>query len=197
MFYMIIKSQQRNSDKILGCLLVLFLSTALSIWNENYTVQAAVFMTTGSITLCSGLRVKEFKRLNICIGTFFICIGVIWRIQAALLFVPFIFLEIIIGACAADSRVYYWKNVKKVFVGCWLFFLILVISRFVVQTSEKYASSVEYDSARVTVQDFPMKDWEKVKNELGGVSENEYNGAKKWILLDTENTDKDFLIRIG
>lgn len=97
LFYNIMGSQQKSLDKILEILFLLFLSTALNIWNENYTVQAAFFMFTGLVTLCGVERKKRFGLLDICIGTAFMCIGVMWRIQSALLFISFVLLEIVAG----------------------------------------------------------------------------------------------------
>lgn len=198
LFYTVMKSQQKSSDKILEALFLLFISIALNIWNENYTVQAAFFMFTGLVTLFGVERKKRFGLLDICIGTAFMCIGVMWRIQAALLFIPFVLLEIVAGRiCTEESGTDYWKNVKKAFGSVFLLFLILVVSRSAVQMSEEYNSSVAYDSARVKVQDYPMKDWEVVENELVGISRSEYDSAKSWILLDTETIDKDFLLKIA
>ena len=198
LFYTVMKSQQKSFDKTLEILFLLFLSTALNIWNENYTVQAAFFVFTGLVTLCSVGRKKRFGLLDTCIGTAFMCIGIMWRIQAALLFIPFVLLEIVAGRiCAEESGTDYWKNVKKAFGSVFLLFLILVLSRSAVQMSKEYNSSVVYDSARVKVQDYPMKEWKVVENKLVGISQTEYDSAKSWILLDTETIDKDFLLRIS
>lgn len=198
LFYVITKSQQKTLNKTLEILFLLFLSTAFSIWNVNYTVQAAFFIFAGLVTLEDDSRKKEISRLDICIGTAFVCVGIMWRIQAALLFIPFVLLEIVVSRiCTEESGAIYWRNIKKVFGGVFLVFLILVLSRSAVQMSEQYNSSVVYDSARVKVQDYPMKEWEMVECELIGISQSEYDSAKAWILLDTETIDKDLLLRIG
>lgn len=61
LFFMIVSSNLRLLDKLLDCLFLIFISTALSIWNENYTIQAAFFMFTGVLTLCSVARKVNFR----------------------------------------------------------------------------------------------------------------------------------------
>lgn len=198
LFFMIVRSNLRVLDKLLDCLFLIFTSTALSIWNENYTIQAAFFMFAGVLTLCSAARKNNTDRLYICSGAFFICCGVMWRLQAALLFVPFVLLEIVAGQiCSGESRKNYWKNIKRIFGSSFLLVLILLLSRTAVQMSGKYSLSVEYDSARVKVQDYPMKQWEMVEKELVNITQKEYEAAQSWVLLDTETIDKDFLLRVG
>lgn len=198
LFYAILKSRQRVIDKTLEILFLLFLSTAFSVWNKNYTVQAAFFMFVGLMMLVREARKKKIGRLNTCIGTVFVCVGIMWRIQAALLFVPFVSLELVVSQiCSEKSDVIYCRNVKKIFGSVFLLFLMLVLSRSAVQMSERYNSSVTYDAARVIVQDYPMKEWEKVECELIGISQSEYDSARAWVLLDTEVIDKDLLLRIS
>lgn len=198
LFYVIMKSQQKISDKILAIFFLLFLSTVFSVWNENYTVQAAFFMFVGVVTLGSVTRKKIISRLDICIGTVFVCIGIMWRIQAALLFIPFVLLEIVVSRiCSEESGGIYWRNIKKIFGSVFILFLVLMLSKSAVQMSGKYNSSVVYDSARIKVQDYPMEEWDIVENKLIGISQSEYDSAKSWLLLDTETIDKDFLLRIG
>ena len=67
---------------------------AINIWSNNYTIQAAFFAMTGSIVLMKNS--KEKNRWLYIIGLFFICIGFMWRIQGALLSVPFVLLDIVV-----------------------------------------------------------------------------------------------------
>lgn len=65
-----------------------------SFYNINYTVQAAAFAFVGSLTL--QLKVYDGgTHGDTAIGTFFLGLGVCWRMEGAFITIPFILLSVV------------------------------------------------------------------------------------------------------
>ena len=69
---------------------MLFTLIKVSVWNENFTVQSAFFSFIGYTTLF-------YKNKNVrgkgVIALYFVVLGICWRVESALLFVPFAILK--------------------------------------------------------------------------------------------------------
>ena len=79
---------------VLTFLSIIFFSAGVVIWNANYNVQTAFFISSGLTILALAKQRKKRKRWYV-FGTLLISFGFMLRIEAALLFLPFIALEII------------------------------------------------------------------------------------------------------
>ena len=135
------------------------------------------------------------NEISFCIiGTIFVCFGAMWRIQAAMLFIPFALLEIF------TTMIFEEKNkvifLKKLWVKCGICFLglgVLVVSNYFVKYSQTYIESIEYNTARTVINDYPTKSWDEIKDNAISVNEKEYNAVRSWWLADTENINVDSL----
>lgn len=191
LYYFIIKGKYSIKSKV--CLILIILSSALAIniWSNNYTIQAAFFAMTGSIVLMKNS--KEKNRWLYIIGLFFICIGFMWRIQGALLSVPFVLLDIVVHFIKEKKKLrnYIWYIVIPV---CCI--LTLVVAQKVVNNSPKYKDGIEYSIYRTKVEDFPVESWDNISTKTD-ILQSEYEAAVHWTLLDTDVINTELFKKIS
>ena len=184
--YRLLSLSKSKFKKILSCLFPLFLIVILNLYVANYTVIAASLTFVGLLTLFTEAD-KKPSVLHIVIGTFFVLFGVMLRYQAALLFVPFFILKIMVLFFEhKDDLRSHVITAVKIFTPCIILCLALFVSMDLVKNSDKYSESVAYDNARRSIQDFPIEEYDTVKDKLPGISRTEYHAAAGWFLADTD-----------
>lgn len=195
--FLVIKSRLSIRGKITFILVILVSLTTISIWNINFTVIAAFLTLTGAVLLIS--NVERCKPLYIIIGTLFICVGFMWRIQGALLTIPFIVLDIVFYIVEEKDQQYKLrvKRVFRTFTFPVLCVFVLTTSQYVIQNQEEYTDALRYSAYRSSVEDFPVKSWEEISGSIQSVSETEYDAATSWILMDTEHINLELLKEIA
>ena len=182
---------------ILALLSILFSSFGLHIWNVNYTIQTACITFVGLLTLFVSANQRR-SVLWILIGTILTSFGFMVRQEAALLFLPFIGLEmiaIVIDLWRDNNRnkaekQYYIRNMRCLFPAL-LIVVLLLTSKKIIYSVEPGKTAYRYNSARTEVVDYPMKSW---SNSLLGDNEDkntsfkkeDYIAARRWFLADTE-----------
>ncbi len=168
------------SDYISAALTILsvaFISFGMVIWNVNYNVQTAFFVFSGLLILSFSKR-RGKQRKWFVFGAGFVAFGFMLRIEAALLFLPFIALEIITETIE-----------KKRFTSRYLLPTVLIIallfsSRVIFYQIEPYKTAIRYNVARTDCMDFPMKKWERL--EKPDILAADYNAVTDWVLADTD-----------
>lgn len=168
-----------------------------SLYNINYTVQAAAFAFVGAITL----QLKLYDggtRGDAIIGALFFGLGICWRMQGALLVVPYILLPAVINLFAEGGHLSL-KRAASALVPAAVVLAFLSGFRAMAFSSPRYAEGLRYDNARVSIVDYPMKDWEEVKDSLlpMGITQNDYMCLKDRILADTERINADCMEQIA
>lgn len=193
---LIFGSEMKKHMQIVSAFLLIFISWGLNIWNINYTVQASSFVLTGMFTLY--LTMRRERRMFKVVGTFFVCLGMMWRMQAAMIFLPFAVLVFGIDVLFGEmDKVQYLRSWCKVFGPTIVALFVLMLSVYLTNTSQKYLPSIEYNAARTIVNDYPTKTWDEVEKEISNISEREYNAARRWYLFDTENITVDSLAEMA
>ncbi|MDO5138556.1 MAG: hypothetical protein Q4D71_08900 [Oscillospiraceae bacterium] len=175
---------------------ILLFTSGITIWNANYTI------TTGAIVLF-GLIIcfvseREHRSLSwVIIGSATLCFGCMLRMESALLFFPFVALDVVaryfsivtgteVRDDLGDSAVFNYvvQNIEPVDVvqqmrkyrrlhksrllPIALIIILLFITRVIFYTQEPYRTAVRYNAARTVCVDFPMKTWApEVEDELG------------------------------
>ena len=73
---------------------ILLFSSGITVWNANYTIQTAAIVLAGLLILFTSMRQKR-SLAWLFAGTLIISFGFMLRIESALLFLPFIALEVL------------------------------------------------------------------------------------------------------
>ncbi len=183
------RSGRNRWEKAAGYLILFLFVVNASLFYENYTIWAAFFSFVAMVRLLFVMR-RGGRAGDLVIGALFLSCGLMWRKQAAALFLPFYVLELGIGYLRARKEkrgMDYIRKCGRVFgisIACVVLLLFTDLSfRF----SEKYAYGVAYNQIFSNMVDFPMKDYEEVKHVLPGVSRNDYESLQVRLLADTDH----------
>lgn len=167
---------------------VLLFTSGITIWNANYTI------TTGAVTLfglvvCFESERKKKKPSWIILGTVTLCFSCMLRQESALLFLPFVALEVVANhlssrANTVDSVADFddaklngtvrdkyvlsasRKNMKSIqlvqyrLLPMVVMIILLFASRSVFHAREPYRTAARYNAARTICVDFPMSPWD-------------------------------------
>ena len=82
---------------------ILLFSSGIAVWNANYTIQTAAIVLAGLLILFTSMRQKR-SLAWLFAGTLIISFGFMLRIESALLFLPFIALEVLSGFFSVEKN---------------------------------------------------------------------------------------------
>ena len=192
-------------DWILRAILVcgtIFLSTAINIWSINYTTQTASFVFSGLISLFEYKNHRDQKALFV-VGTLLVIFGFMMRIEGALIFIPFVLLQIVTELVIAKTDAKE-TNIKETMTGivkllapCMIVVAFLLISSRVFWSIEPYASAREYNEVRTISGDFYMLGWKDVEDKIVDTDYTEYKSPIVWSLIDTDVLDTEKIAYIA
>lgn len=178
-------SQKTKSRSVIIALFAffLFLSVGISVFTGNYGVQAILFAGTGLLLMyLSGNG--GLSPLYIC-GCLYLLLGIMWRLQVALLFIPYVLLELIccMREHAAAPQRWHIPALPLVLV------LLLLGIQAIQERREPLRSALEYDRLRTSQVDYATKYWPEVSEDAGaiGVTHADYEMLEGWLLLDTDH----------
>ena len=191
--------QWRLEEYILCALLALaivYATLGMNLFGVNYTVQTAAIILSGVLALFYG-RNKEKGQFWLISGTALICFGYLIRLEAALIFIPFIGLEILSNIFRTENKAEHIKRDLKTIGPCILMILIILISKFAFNAVEPYASDARYNKYRTVTEDYWMDGYDRYDPYLKGIDESTYSVARDWILVDTDRLNADTLEQIA
>lgn len=166
----------------------------LNLFGENYTVQTAVIIFCGIMALFYG---KEKKKWLVIAATILMTIGFMIRLEASLLFVPYISLDVITEHLRATDKRDYFKTMVRTILPGLLIVAVLFISKFAFNSVEPYASDARYNKYRTITEDYWMKGWDGYDPKFEGIDKSTYYAAIDWVLIDTDRLDTDMLEKIA
>lgn len=186
-----------NRRLILYEVIIASVCLGCSLYNINYTVQAAAFTFIGVLTL----QLKLYDggaRGDVAVGTFFFGFGVCWRLEGGLLTIPYILLVAVVNLIFQKSK----RSLRQVMLTLAPAAVVLVLLsgyRAAIFSIPRYAGNLQYNQARVAVVDYPLKDWEQVKDELStmGITQNDYESVHYLMLADTDRIDAEYMEKIA
>lgn len=184
-YYLILKKPLQMRDKVVSIILIFAVSFNIYIWQYNYTVQATFFVLSGYAILQSERAQRNIYMYIVAIV--YMCIGYMWRLEGALLTVPFLLLDI---------GMYVWKRKSnKRLVLYWITATICIFGIMLSETfiDMQYAEFIEYSKQRTRVEDFPMVAYNELPIESINFSESEYDAACNWYLFDVDRIDTELL----
>ena len=186
-------------DYILCALLVLAITYAvlgMNLFGVNYTVQTAAIIHSGILVLFYG-RSKKNGRFWLISGTVLICFGYLIRLEAALIFIPFVTLIIITNFLHAENKSDHLKRDLKTICPCIIIVLVILVSKYVFYVVEPYDSDARYNKYRTIVEDYWMDGYDRHDPVLEGIDQSTYTAAREWILLDTGRINAETLKKIA
>ncbi|WP_026509731.1 hypothetical protein [Butyrivibrio sp. LC3010] len=187
--YLSLTLPKSRAFQVGGCGLAIFVVIATGLFSANYTIQGASFVFTGWLTFFVGNCEK--KTVFRTLGIVFIFFGTMWRIKAALIFLPFIILELF--TILYESLI---LSLKKQHNWTWntivfAMVIILIISQNYVEKTEQYSDAVRYDQERTILEDYPVLEWNDISGKLNNIDELDYDAVLQWFLLDTDRLNSD------
>lgn len=142
------------------------------------------------------LKKKHTTQIRL-LGTVYLCLGCMWRIEGFLLVIPYVIVEIITDSLMQERKSSQFKSYLKHFSILLIRLALLISSRFCIMDSKEYSPSIEYSKYRTKIQDYPVLQYNQVKNELGEVTSIEFEAATNWVLIDTEKIGKELFEKIS
>ena len=169
---------------------------------SNFTVVAALCVVAGELCCCSGIMRKAPSS---CVaGTSLVTLGFMWRVLVLLLSAPFLVLAFagLLVRLGRGQR----QRVKALVVRalvCAIAVGLCVGGALAfdkaVWAEPKWADWLEYNDARYALVDYPMSDYDEVRDELEsiGVSESDYWLMRNWITADPDYITSDLLMEVS
>ena len=197
---------------------ILLLTSGITIWNTNYTITTGAIVLFG-IIICFVSEREKRKLSWILIGAETLCFGCMLRMESALLFLPFVALDVFVLFLSSRIKL---DNSERDTPGEWpvntrmchanhagqsqsrllpiaVIIILIFISRTAFFSREPYRTAARYNAARTTCVDFPMRSW---NSEIEDISERtfskyDYVAATNWCFFDTDFFDSNMLERIA
>lgn len=166
-----------------------------NMFHYNFTRWAALLAATGLFILLIEIHYRGGKR-EVALGCVLVSLGMMWRIEALLICLPFYFLSVLVEIIASENRRQAWKNACKrvsVFLLCIGF---VWLGKVVVDNLPIYQGAIAYDDARSSVVDFAIKSWDEIDKEDISFSQNDMECISRWIFMDTEYIDYELYSEI-
>ena len=165
----------------------------MHLYNANYTVWTGFFLFVGWMLLANEQRSEKKRWGRRIFGYLFFFAGCVLRIQAVAQMLPFICLDVLLRAWDGHFSGF-GKRIKKA-VLLMLPAVLLVAAAgaeiYCVYLKGDYASEYAYNAARISVVDYPTKDYAELENPT--FSENDYACVTNWVLMDTDIVTTEYL----
>ena len=188
-FVWLVYSAESYTMRFLFFFFFLMLTARQRIFSTNYLITAGFLGAAGaySLLLAGRQEGKERKAFCIFMGLLLFAMGFFLRNSAAMISLPFAGLGLCYEYIQSRNR----ERLCSVLIRAGLLFVVFLLLRTeknVFFGKEPYLSSSAYSSARSTIEDWPMEEYEALTN-TEGFTESEYNAAVRWLLMDTETLD--------
>lgn len=197
--YLIAAASHRPGELLFGHAVLFLLVINASLFFDYFTIWAAFFTCTGMVVLVSALQNKSPVR--IAAGTLFAVCGVMWRMESAAIFAPFILLELFVSFAfrikTKEERQRWVRGLCVVLGPAVLCIILLSVLDRGFRTSEKYRDRVAYTNAVSSVVDYPIEEYDKVADQLPGISRNDYESLRSHLYADTDRIDAAYAERIS
>ena len=169
---------------------------------SNFTVVAALCVATGELCCCSGIM--RGAPSSCVAGTILVTLGFMWRALVLLLSAPFLALAFA-GLLVRLGRGRFQRTKALVVraLVCMIAVGLCVGGALAfdkaVWAEPKWADWLEYNDARYALVDYPMSDYDEVRDELAsiGISESDYWLMRNWITADPDYITSDLLMEVS
>lgn len=173
-------------------LTIIYFVLGLSVFGINYTVQTSVILAMGSFVLFHAIQSgKGFKW--VIAGTVLVFGALLYRVEANLLFFPFLVLDLLTELIRNNQNPKQEKINLKWVAPAVLLIVIMLFSRAAFMHKEPYCSDAEYNNYRTICEDYPMKSFSSARKAPEGLDLEAYNAVLHWTLMDTDVIGKEAL----
>ena len=191
--YYLIFSQVKEFYKraVLVLVVVCFVFSSNNGLTMRFTVQAGFCMFVGLSLISVAFHEENTK--YVMPGVFCAMFGCMIREEAAYSLIPFFTLLLCYEFVA-------FKYTMKTFGLRWMRYIGIVIiciltlatTKKMFYNQEKYSKSVSYNSARSSLVDYPVKQWDEIKDIATEYSENDYYAVTHYVWEDSDIIDSEY-----
>lgn len=168
----------------------------LKLFSANYTVQTAAIIAEGIIVLFCARHTGK-GRGWIAAGTTLIFAGFLGRIEAGLLFLPFIALELLAELVRSKDWVRCLKKDIQYYLPSLLLVVILLGTKWAFLQAEPFKSDADYNKYRTITEDYPMETYGVSYKDFSEVDRDTYLMVTHWNLTDTDQINTGALQQIA
>lgn len=186
-------------DYIIRALLLLtivYYSLGLKLFGINYTVQTGAIIATGIVALFYAFHTNKGKAWIIT-GTTLVFGGFLGRVEACLLVLPFIVLEIFVELVRNKERLCWARKTARYILPSIIVIAALLGSKATLMNVEPYRSDAEYNKYRTITGDYPMETYGVTYKDWDGIDKDIYDAVIHWNLSDTDKINVDTLRKIA
>ena len=194
LLYYLIFSHVRKSYKrvVLILMVICYVFSTCNGLTMRFTLQAGFCMFVGLLLLSMAFHDENKK--YIIPGVLCCMFGCMIREQAAVTLLPFFGLLLLYELLANKYtwKVFFSKCVKYTWlaVAC---ISILFLTNTLFYNQAEYTESIEYNKARSSLVDYPIKEWEDVKDKAADYSANDYYAVTHYIWEDSDIINSQYL----
>lgn len=174
---------------------IVYYTLGLKLFGINYTVQTGAIIASGVVTLFYAFYMNKGK-LWIVAGTTLMFGGFLGRVEACLLFLPFIAIELFTEFVRNKERVTWIRKTARYMLPSIIVIAVLLGSNAVFLNVEPYRSDAEYNKYRTITGDYPMETYGVTYKDWKGVDRDLYNAVIHWNLADTDKINTETLRKI-
>ena len=175
---------------------ITYFALGLKIFGINYTVQTGAILATGVIVLFYALYTEKSRKW-IAAGTILFFGAFLGRIEACLLFLPFLALEFFVEFVRRKNRLEWSKKAMRYLLPAVIVMIVLLGSKAAFLQLEPYKSDAAYNKYRTIVEDYPMETYGVTYKDFTGIDKTTYKSAINWMLIDTDGIDTETLEKIA
>ncbi len=183
-------------SRTLLLLVISYLVLGLKLFGSNYTVQTAAIISTGVVVIFFAFHMKKGKAWKIA-ASFLIFAGFLGRVEACLLFLPFIALELLTEFMRNNERMKWFRKTTGYILPSIIVIAILLGSKAIFLRTEPYRSDAEYNYYRTITGDYPMETYGVSYKDWEGIDRDTYLAVTHWILADTDKINTETLRNIA
>lgn len=198
--YIIAKCVRNYYELIVYVLVMLSVILVNDLFHDNYTRWAAFMTAAGMLLLLWCVHKKCCENKYRIITVILLACGMMWRDEAFWVFGPFVALDLLVIVFLKTRKEERYEEVRtlvKIIIAPVACAVFLCLTDGAVRQTEGYHAAILYDDARVAIVDYSMKSWDEVNDQLEGISRNDYESARRWILSDVERIDVEYLQYLG
>ena len=180
---------------VLLCAITYFV-LGFKLFGVNYTVQSAGILAMGLITLFYA-RYHDKSRRWIIAGTVLVLFGFLGRMEACLLFLPYIVLELSTEFVRYRERLTRVKEGIRYFLPMMIVIIGLLGSKALFLSIEPYKSDAAYNNYRTIAEDYPMETYGVTYKDFSEIDHSTYTMVTHWMLADTDLINEESLKKIA
>ena len=182
-------------SRALLLLSIVYYTLGLKLFGINYTVQTGAIIASGVVTLFYAFCMNKGKSWIVA-GTALIFGGFLGRVEACLLFLPFVALELFTEFVRNKERLNWIRKTARYILPSIIVIAVLLGSEAIFLNVEPYRSDAEYNKYRTITGDYPVETYGVTYKDWEGIDRDTYNAVIHWDLVDTDRINTETLRKI-